>query len=77
MENNDMIIAKESKNAEELLSMAKENGFELTEDEAKAYYARLHPTSGELSDEELDSVAGSGCDDNYNEKRQKRTTVYA
>ena len=34
-------------------------------------------TSCELSDEELDSVAGSGCDDNYNEKRQKRTTVYA
>ena len=75
MENNDMIIAKakESKNAEELLSMAKENGFELTEDEAKAYYARLHPTSGELSDEELDSVAGGGC--SVNVKGQSRTVV--
>lgn len=73
MENNDMIIAKakESKNAEELLAMAKENGIELTEDEAKTYYAWLHSTSGELSDEELNSVAGGGCDDNYNEKKAK------
>ena len=41
--------AKEAKSAEELLSLAKENGMELTD------------KSGELSDEELDNVAGGGC----------------
>lgn len=72
MEINDTVIAqaKESKNADELLAMARENGIELTEDEAKTYYSRLHSTSCELSDEELDNVAGGGCD-NYNEKRAK------
>ncbi|MCH5200780.1 MAG: hypothetical protein J1F60_07440 [Oscillospiraceae bacterium] len=58
---NQEIIAKarEAKSAEELLSLAKENNIELTEDEAKEYYDRLHAT-GELSDDELDSVAGGG-----------------
>ena len=51
---------KEAKSAEELLSLAKENGVELTEDEAAGYFAQLHK-SGELSDEELDNVAGGGC----------------
>ena len=52
--------AKEAKSAEELLSLAKENGVELTSEEAAEYFAQLH-TSGELSDEELDNVAGGGC----------------
>ena len=52
--------AKEAKSAEELLSLAKENGMELTEEEAAAYFAQLNK-SGELSDEELDNVAGGGC----------------
>ena len=51
--------AKEAKSAEELLAMAKENDMELTEEEAKEYYDRLH-ASGELADDELDSVAGGG-----------------
>ena len=56
------IIAKEreAKSAEELLAMAKENDIELTGEQAKEYYDRLHAT-GELSDDELDSVSG-GCD---------------
>ena len=53
--------AKQAKSVEELLALAKENGMEITEDEAKAYYAQLSPKSGELSDEELDNVAGGGC----------------
>lgn len=53
--------AKQTKSTEELLALAKENGIELAGDEAKAYYAQLHPVSGELSDEELDNVAGGGC----------------
>ncbi len=52
--------AKEAKSAEELMSLAKENGVELTKEEAEAYFAQLNK-SGELSDEELDNVAGGGC----------------
>ena len=51
--------AKAAKSAEDILAIAKENGIALGEDEAKEYFDRLN-TSGELSDEELDSVAG-GC----------------
>ena len=52
--------AREAKSAEELLAMAKENDIELTGEQAKEYYDRLH-ASGELSDDELDNVAGGGC----------------
>ena len=51
--------AKTAKSAEELLAMAKAEKVELTEAEAAKYFAELHKT-GELSDEELDNVAG-GC----------------
>ena len=51
--------AKAAKSAEDILAIAKENGIALSEDEAKTYFERLN-TSGELSDDELDSVAG-GC----------------
>ena len=59
---NQEIIAKarEAKSAEELLAMAKENDIELTGEQAKEYYDRLHAT-GELADDELDSVSGGGC----------------
>ena len=59
---NQEIIAKagEAKSAEELLAIAKENDIELTGEQAKEYYERLH-ASGELADDELDSVSG-GCD---------------
>lgn len=53
--------AEAAKSPEELLSIAKENGIEdFTEENAKAYFAQLHK-SGELSDDELDNVAGGGC----------------
>lgn len=45
----------------ELIAIAEENGVEMTEEEAKNYYAQLNPSSGELSDDELDNVAGGGC----------------
>lgn len=63
MEMNKELIAKAkaAKTAEELLAIAKENGEEMTEESAKAYFEMLHPQSGELSDEELDNVAGGGC----------------
>ena len=52
--------AKEAKSAEELMLLAKENGMELTKEETEAYFAQMNK-SGELSDEELDNVAGGGC----------------
>lgn len=53
--------AKQTKSVEELLTLAKENGVELTEEQARAYHAQVNPTSGELSDDELDNVSGGGC----------------
>ena len=53
--------AKEAKTPEELMEFAKENGVELTEESAKAYFEQLNPKTGELSDDELDNVAGGGC----------------
>lgn len=53
--------AKTAKSADELVVLAKENGMEMSEAQAKAYYEQLHPASGELSDDELDNVAGGGC----------------
>ncbi len=54
--------AKAAKSAEELLSIAKETGIDLTEEQAGAYFEKLNG-SGELSDNELDNVAGGGCYD--------------
>lgn len=60
--NNELLEkAKQAKSAEEILALAKQNGMELTEEQAKAYYAQLHPTSGEIADDELENVAGGGC----------------
>ena len=53
--------ARKAKSVEELLALAKENGIELTNEQAKEYFAQLNPTKGELSDDELEDVAGGGC----------------
>lgn len=50
---------KTAKSAEELLAMAKAENIELTEKQAAKAFAEFNKT-GELSDEELDNVAG-GC----------------
>ena len=55
--NEQLIKAKSAKTAEELLALAKASGIELTEEQAKTYFAELNKT-GELSDDELTSVAG-------------------
>jgi len=56
-----ILKAKEAKNPEELMALAKENGMELTGETAETYFAKLHPAAGELPDDELDNVAGGGC----------------
>ena len=53
--------AKQAKSVAELLEIAKENKVELTEEQAKTYFAQLTPKTGELSDDELDHVSGGGC----------------
>ena len=53
--------AKTAKSAEELLEMAKTENINFTAEEAAKAFAELNK-SGELSDEELDNVAG-GCGD--------------
>ena len=52
--------AKSAKSAEELAEIAKAEDVELTAEEAEMHFAELHK-HGELSDEELDNVAGGGC----------------
>ena len=49
--------AKTAESAEKLLEIAKENGVELTAEEAKTYFAQLN-ANGAVSDDELDVVAG-------------------
>lgn len=53
--------AKAAKTAEELLALAQENGVEMSEEEAKTCFAQLQPVPGELSDDDLNNVAGGGC----------------
>ena len=52
--------ARGADSAEALLALAKENNYEMTAEEAEAYFAQMHK-SGELSDEELENVSGGGC----------------
>ena len=62
MMNEEMITkAKEAKSVGELIALAKENGVELNEEDAKMYFEQLNAKKGELSDDELDNVAGGGC----------------
>ena len=63
--------AKAAKNAEELLEIAKAAGIEMTEDDAKTYFAQLNPKSGELSDDDLDNVAGGACGNSDNSNAVK------
>lgn len=65
MELNQELIqkAKAAKTPEELMALAKENGVEMTGESANTYFEQLNPTADELSDEELDNVAGGGCQD--------------
>lgn len=53
--------AKTAKTPEELMALAKENGVDLTEEAANTYFERLNPKMGGLSDDELNNVAGGGC----------------
>ena len=57
--------AKAAKSPEELVALAKEQGVALTHEQAETFLA---PPVGELSDEELENVAGGGCGTNESVK---------
>ena len=54
-------LAKKAESPEELITIAKENGIDMTAEEAAEKFALLHSETGEISDDELDNVAGGGC----------------
>ncbi len=58
---NEELIAKarQAASPEEIMKIAEENEIEMCKEEAESIYKQLH-TSGEMSDDELESVAG-GC----------------
>ena len=66
--------AKTAKTAEELLALAKANGVELTEKEAKTYFEQLSAI-GAVSDDELDAVAGGACGNDGEETEEETTDV--
>ena len=51
--------AMQCKDADALVMLAKENGFDITKDEAEAYMAELADV--ELDEKQLTKVAGGGC----------------
>ena len=57
--------AQTAKSPEELIQMAKTENIDLSAEEAAKAFAKLN-ASGELSDEELDNVAG-GCEHTYHD----------
>lgn len=44
-----------------LVELARTEGLSLPEDQAEHLFLCLHPTAGELSDQELEAVSGGGC----------------
>ncbi len=51
--------AKKTKSVDDLVVLSRANGISLTREEADSYFESLHK-SGEITDDELDSVSG-GC----------------
>ena len=54
-----LVKAAKCKTADELIALAKTEGFELTKNEAVAYLHELQNV--ELDEKALDKVAGGGC----------------
>lgn len=52
----------EAKSAEELIAFAEKEGLDISEAEIRKYYNATHKCpEGEISDDELDNVAGGAC----------------
>ncbi len=73
MNNQEMLAkARKAKTQEELLAIAQENGVDMDAESAQAYFEQLHQPTGEISDDELDNVAGGAC---YRDDGRMVTTV--
>lgn len=57
--------ARAAKDSAQLLELAKAEGYAMSQAEADALFAKLHASTGELADEELEAVAGGGCSNGY------------
>lgn len=66
--------AKAAKSPEEIIVLAKENGADMTAKEAQTYFDQLNRT-GELSDDELNNIAGGGCGSEVTLSMSKTVTV--
>lgn len=79
MDINEMIMkGKEANTVEELKEMAVKENWNISDEEANAYFDELQkyktPNMGELNDDELDNVSGGGC---YKGKRLVVTTMHS
>ena len=66
--------AKAAKSVDELLELAKVNDVELTEEEAKTYFAQLNVNDA-VSDDDLDAVAGGSCPGDDEEENDESISV--
>lgn len=79
MDINEVIMkGKEANTVEELKEMAVKENWNISDEEANAYFEELQKyktqSTGELSDDELDDVSGGGC---YKGKRLVVTTMHS
>ena len=52
--------AKNASSPADIIKLAEENGVEISEESANAYFVQIHK-NGELADDELADVSGGGC----------------
>ena len=64
--------ARSAASPEELAALAKENNLTLSAEEAASYFEQLNPKTGELDDDDLETVSGGGC----GKKTQSSNKVY-
>lgn len=67
--------AKETKTVEELKTLLSENGFDMDDENAEEFYARIH-SDEELSDEELDGLSGGREGKGYYTTKCPRCDMY-
>lgn len=60
--NEQITEAKKCNTVDELIAYAKKAGHELKDEKANALFAQMHPSNGEVADDELENVSG-GCNE--------------
>lgn len=63
--------AKKTRSKEELIALCRDNGYDISENDARRYYDALHK-SGEIDDDDLNSVSGGAC---YTNDGYLKTTI--